>query len=58
MHSDDWNKKMPKLYSSTFVMKNIWNVSLMNGEIIRSSYCKKKVSPQMGNKTLRWLLCG
>lgn len=40
-------RKMPKLYTSTFVMKNIQNVLFLNGEIIRSSYCKK-ISPQMG----------
>lgn len=41
---------MPKLYTSTFVMKNIQNVSFLNVEIKRSNYCEKKVSPQMGNK--------
>ena len=48
MYFDNCNRKMPKLYSSTFVMKNIQNILLLNGEINRSSYCKKKLSLQMG----------
>ena len=38
---------MPKLYSSTFVMKNIQNILLLNGEINRSNNYKKKVSQQV-----------
>lgn len=48
MRFDNCNRKMSKLYTSTFVMKNIQNILLLNGEVIRSSYYKKKVSPQMG----------
>ena len=53
MYFDNCNRKMPKLYTSTFVMKNIQNILLLNGEINRSSDCKKKLSLQMG-KYIYW----
>lgn len=50
MRFDNCNRKMSKLYTSTFVMKNIQNILLLNGEVIRSSYYKKKFLHKWGNK--------